>query len=208
MSIRHFEETINGETFTQIHNSVLDCLCKTYNSEGAVYLSKSDLSSMVWDAILKAYGMKDSYVDKDRSVCGLVYTTARRTMLNKIKSESRFIGRRLPLEVINADKGVCNTSDIETGRKYTQQGVLTDRGFDITSDEGYEIIMAEVEKLSETDRIIFEMNTDKIPHKKIAEFCGITEVNARRRWFEIKKKLLKNKYIRTRVHDLGYAAAA
>lgn len=208
MRIRHFEETINGETFTQIHNSVLDCLCRTYNSKGAVYLSRSDLSSMVWDAILKVYEMKGEYVDKDRSACGLIYTTARRAMLNHIKSESRFVGKIIPLEVINVEKGTFNTSDNETGRKFTESGIGADREFDCTFGEGFDIIMSEVDKLSDLDKAIFEMNMDKIPHKEIAELCGISCVNARRRWFEIKKKLLQNKYIRMRVFDLGYSVAS
>jgi DNA-directed RNA polymerase specialized sigma24 family protein len=78
-----------------------------------------------------------------------------------------------------------------------------DKEFDTTFGEGLEIIEREVEKLSELDRKIYEMNLDNIPHKEIADACNISYVNARKRWHDIRKKLLKNQYIHNRACELG-----
>ena len=57
--------------------------------------------------------------------------------------------------------------------------------------------------LSDMDKRIYELNLDRVPNKEIASMCGITPANARKKWFDIRRRLLKNKYIFNRVHELG-----
>ena len=109
----------------------------------------------------------------------------------------------VPMERINVDKGCFNTADVETGRKYTTTGIAAGSEFDTTFGEGLEIIEQEVDKLSELDRQIYELNLDGVPHKQIAVICNISCVNARKRWYEIRQRLLKNKYIFNRASELG-----
>jgi hypothetical protein len=109
----------------------------------------------------------------------------------------------VPMEIINVEKGCFNTADLETGRKYSMSGIGVGREFDTSFGEGLEIISQEVEKLSEMDRKIFELNLDNVPHKEIAELCGITCGNARKKWHDIRKRLLKNKYIFKQACELG-----
>jgi DNA-directed RNA polymerase specialized sigma24 family protein len=82
-------------------------------------------------------------------------------------------------------------------------GIGVGREFDTSFGEGLEIISQEVEKLSEMDRKIFELNLDNVPHMEIAELCGISCGNARKKWHDIRKRLLKNKYIFKQACELG-----
>lgn len=110
------------------------------------------------------------------------------------------------MEQINSDKGYYNTADVETGRKFTNTGIGVDREFDISVGEGLTIIGEELDRLSELDRKIFELYLDEVPQKEIAVKCGISYVNVRKRIFDIRKRLLRNKYIFTKVHDMGLVA--
>lgn len=110
------------------------------------------------------------------------------------------------LECIDTEKGYYNTADRETGRKYTFSGVGVGREFDTTLGEGIGIIEKELNELSELYRLIFELNLDDIPQKEIARICDISYANVRKRWFEIRKRLLKNKYICHRAQELGLVA--
>jgi DNA-binding CsgD family transcriptional regulator len=69
-----------------------------------------------------------------------------------------------------------------------------------------DIIESEVSKLSDLDREIYELILDGVPQKEIAMICNISHANVRKRWFEIRKKLLKNKYISNRAHEMGLVA--
>ena len=111
----------------------------------------------------------------------------------------------VPMEIVNTDKGIFNTSDTETGRKFTTTGVGVGREFDTTFGEGLEVIEHEVDKLSDIERQIYELMLDKVPQKEIASICGLTHVNVRKKWYDIRKKLLKNNYILSRVHEMGLA---
>ena len=64
----------------------------------------------------------------------------------------------------------------------------------------------ELDRLSDLDREIIEMYLDDVPQKVIAEHCGISYSNVRKRVHEIKKKLLSNSYISKMVDELALAA--
>ena len=198
-----FIETINGVTLSQIHESAFRKIVGSYNPEGSVYVSMDDLDEIAWNATMTVYEKKDDYVKKDKNVCGLACTIAHNDLMTHLKKSMKKNNSSVPMEIINIEKGCFNTADAETGRKYSMSGIGVGREFDTTFGEGLEIIRLEVEKFSELDRKIFEMNLDKIPHKEIAEICGITCGNARKKWHDIRKRLLKNKYIFRQASELG-----
>lgn len=205
MRVNIFEENINGTTLTQMHDAALKALIRAYNPEGTVYVSREDLDNMAWEAVMKVYEKKDSYVKKGMSVCGLACTIAHNDLMTYLNSAMRRNMTTVPMEIVNTDKGIFNTSDTETGRKFTTTGVGVGREFDTTFGEGLEVIEHEVDKLSDIERQIYELMLDKVPQKEIASICGLTHVNVRKKWYDIRKKLLKNNYILSRVHEMGLA---
>jgi hypothetical protein len=66
----------------------------------------------------------------------------------------------VPMEIINTERGIYNTADAETGRKFTLTGVGVGKEFDITSGEGLEVIESEVDKLSDIDKSIYEKDKE------------------------------------------------
>ena len=203
MIIRPFNETINGVSLTQIHESAFRKIVRAYNSDGSVYVSMDDLDEIAWNATMTVYEKKDDYVKKDKNVCGLACTIAYNDLMTHLKKSMRKNCATVPMEIINVEKGCFNTADAETGRKYSMSGIGVGREFDTTFGEGLEIIRQEVEKLSEMDRKIYELNLDNVPHKEIAELCGISYSNAKKKWHDIRKRLLKNKYIFRQASELG-----
>ena len=75
-------------------------------------------------------------------------------------------------------------------------------GFDI---EGVEIIESEIGKLSYVEQQIYEMMLDRVPQKVIAATLNLSHSNVRKKWHDIRKKLLKNKYIFGKLRDMGLA---
>lgn len=203
MTRRLFNETINGATLTQIHDSAFRKIVRAYHQDGAVYLSWDDLDEIAWNATMTVYEKKDNYVKEDKNVCGLACTIAYNDLMTRLKKSLRRNMETVPMEHLNVEKGCFNIADTETGKKYCSVGVGVGREFDTTFGEGLEIIENEVDKLSELDRQIYELNLDGVPQKQIAEICDISYANARKRWYEIRKRLLKNKYISNRAHELG-----
>ena len=203
MTERLFNETINGASLSQIHNAAFGSLLRAYHSDGSVYMSWEDLDEIAWYATTAVYEKRDSYVKKDKNVCGLACIIAYNELMSRLNKGMKKNMVTSALEVVDTDKGSYNTADTETGRNYTHFGIGVDKEFDTTFGEGLEIIEREVEKLSELDRKIYEMNLDNIPHKEIADACNISYVNARKRWHDIRKKLLKNQYIHNRACELG-----
>ena len=203
MTERLFNETINGVSLSQIHNAAFASLLRAYHSDGSVYMSWEDLDEIAWYATMAVYEKRDSYVKKDKNVCGLACTMAYNELMSRLNKGMRKNKLTAALEVVDTDRGSYNTADAETGKNYTHFGVGVDREFDTTFGEGMRIIEREVEKLSKLDRKIYEMNLDHVPHKEIAEACHISYVNARKRWHDIRKKLLKNEYIFNRAYEMG-----
>ncbi|MBR5567910.1 MAG: sigma-70 family RNA polymerase sigma factor [Bacteroidales bacterium] len=197
------KETINGATFNEIHDSAFMKVRRSYNPDGSVYVSRDDLDEIAWNATISVYEKKDDYVEEEKNVCGLACTIAYNDLMSYLKKSMQKNMSSVPMEVIDTDKGCYNTADAETGRKYTTTGVGVGREFDTTFGEGLEIIEQEVEKMSELDRKIYELNLDGVPQKEIAVICDISYVNARKRWHEIRQRLLKNKYIFNRATELG-----
>ena len=206
MTDRLFDVTINGASLTQIHDSAFANLVRVYNPAGSVYVSKEDLDKMAWEAIMTVYEKREQYVREDKNVCGLACTIAYNDLMNHLNKSMKKNKRSVPMEQINSEKGYYNTADAETGRKFTRTGVGVGREFDISGREGLDIIGAELNRLSELDRKIFDLYLDEVPQKEIAVKCGISYANVRKRIFDIRKKLLRNKYIFTRAHDLGLVA--
>ena len=200
---RPFNETINGVTLTQIHEAAFRKIVRAYNSNGSVYVSRDDLDKIAWNATMTVYEKKDDYVKKEKNVCGLAGKIAYNDLMSHLNKSMKKNSSSVPMEIINVEKGCFNTADLETGRKYSMSGIGVGREFDTSFGEGLEIISQEVEKLSEMDRKIFELNLDNVPHKEIAELCGITCGNARKKWHDIRKRLLKNKYIFKQACELG-----
>ena len=203
MTERLFIETINGVTLTEIQKAAFASLLRAYHSDGSVHMSWEDLDEIAWYATMAVYEKSENYVQEDKNVCGLACRIAYNELMNRLNKAMKKNKASVPMEIINTDKGCYNTADAETGRKFTHFGIGVGREFDTTSREGLSIIKKEVEKLSALDRKIYEMNIDHIPHKKIAEECNITCVNARKRWHDIRKKLLKNQYIFSRASEMG-----
>lgn len=203
MTRRLFNETINGATLTQIHDSAFRKIVRAYHQDGSVYLSWDDLDEIAWNATMTVYEKKDNYVKEDKNVCGLACTIAYNGLMTRLKKSLKRNMAAVPMESLNIEKGYFNTADTETGKKYCSGGVGIGREFDTTFGEGLEIIGQEVDKLSELDRRIYELNLDGVSQKQIAEICNISYANARKRWHDIRKRLLKNKYISNRAHELG-----
>ena len=206
MKGRLFEVTINGATLTEIHDSALTNLIRVYNPAGSVYVSRDDLDNMAWEATMSVYEKREQYVREDKNVCGLACRIAYNDLMNHLNKSMKKNMRSVPMEQINSDKGYYNTADAETGRKFTNTGIGVDREFDISMEESLNIIGEELNRLSELDRKIFDFFLDGIPQKEIAVKCGISYAHVRKRIFDIRKKLLQNKYIFTRVHDMGLVA--
>ena len=206
MTSRLFEVTINGATLTEIHDSALANLIRVYNPAGSVYVSRDDLDNFAWEATMTVYEKREQYVREDKNVCGLACRIAYNDLMNHLNKSMKKNMRSVPMEQINSDKGYYNTADVETGRKFTNTGIGVDREFDISVGEGLTIIGEELDRLSELDRKIFELYLDEVPQKEIAVKCGISYVNVRKRIFDIRKRLLRNKYIFTKVHDMGLVA--
>ena len=202
MARKTFDETINGVTLTQIHDSAFRNIIRAYRPDGSVYVSREDLDDIAWNATISVYEKKDDYVKKDKNVCGLACTIAYNDLMNHLNKSMKKNKESMPMESLNIEKGCFNAADTETGRKYAA-GIGVGREFDTTFGEGLDIIEHEVEKLSELDRQIYELNLDGVPQKQIADICDITYGNARKRWHEIRKRLLKNKYIFSRAYELG-----
>ena len=76
MTRQLFNETINGASLTQIHDSALRKIVRAYNPDGSVYVSRDDLNDIAWNATMTVYEKRDSYVRQDKSVCGLAGTIA------------------------------------------------------------------------------------------------------------------------------------
>ena len=57
--------------------------------------------------------------------------------------------------------------------------------------------------MSDIDKCIYEFMLDRVPQKVIAITLGISHSNVRKRWHDIKKKLLRNNYIFRRAKELG-----
>ena len=207
MTIKLFEETINGSTLTQMHDAAFDNLVRVYNPGGSVHVSKDDLDAFAWEAVMKVYEKKDNYVEEDKNACGLACRIAYNDLMTYLKQAMKRNIETIPMEIIDTEKGVYNTADVETGRKFTTTGIGVGREFDVTFGEGMEIIEKEVAKMSHIDRQIFEMMLDRVPQKVIAETVGISHSNVRKRWHDIRKRLLKNKYILSKAREMGLAAA-
>lgn len=203
MTRQIFNETINGASLTQIHDSAFRNIVRVYNPEGSVYVSKDDLDDIAWNATMTVYEKKDSYVREDKSVYGLANAIAYNDLMTHLKKSMKKNMKSVPMECVNTEKGYFNAADTETGRNYTVGGIGVDKEFDTSFGEGMDIIESEVSKLSELDRKIYELNLDGVPHKEIAQMCNISYANARKKWFDIRKRLLKNKYIFTRAQELG-----
>lgn len=203
MSRNLFTETINGATLNQIHDSAFSNLVRAYHKGGSVYVSQDDLDEIAWNATITVYEKRDSYVQEDKNVCGLACTIAYNDLMKYIKKSKKKNESSVPMEQIDTEKGRFNVADRETGRRFCCSGVGVGREFDTSFGKGMEIIEGEVLKLTDIDRRIYEMNLDGIPHTKIAEVLGITPGNARKKWHDIKKRLLRNKYIFNRAHELG-----
>ena len=205
MRVNIFEENINGTTLTQMHDAALKALIRAYNPEGTVYVSREDLDNMAWEAVIKIYERKDTYVKKGMSACGLACTIAHNDLMTYLVSAMRRNMSTVPMEIVNTDKGLLNTADTETGRKFTLTGIGVGREFDTTFGECMEVIEQEIDKLPAIERQIYELMLDKVPQKEIASICGLSYVNVRKKWYDIRKKLLKNNYILSRVHEMGLA---
>lgn len=203
MSRNLFTETINGATLNQIHDSAFSNLVRAYHKGGSVYVSQDDLDEIAWNATITVYEKRDSYVQEDKNVCGLACTIAYNDLMKYIKKSKKKNESSVPMEQIDTEKGRFNVADRETGRRFCCSGVGVGREFDTSFGKGMEIIEGEVLKLTDIDRRIYEMNLDGIPHTKITEVLGITPGNARKKWHDIKKRLLRNKYIFNRAHELG-----
>lgn len=206
MTFKLFEETINGSTLTQMHDAALDNLVRVYNPGGSVHVSKDDLDAFAWAAVEKVYEKKDSYVEDGRNACGLACTIAYNDLMTYLKKAMKKNIETIPMEIIDTEKGTYNTADAETGRKFTTTGVGVGREFDVTSDEGLDIIEGEVDKMSYIDQQIYELMLDRVPQKVIADMVGISHTNVRKRWHDIRKKLLKNKYIFGKCREMGLAS--
>ena len=206
MTDRLFEVTINGATLTQIHNSALANLIRVYNPAGSVYVSRDDLDNIAWEATMSVYEKREEYIREDKNVCGLACKIAYNDLMSHLNKSMRKNMRSVPMEQINSDKGYYNTADAETGRKFTSTGIGVGREFDISAGEGLSIIGNELDRLPELDKKIFELFLDEVPQKDIAIKCGISYANVRKRIYDIRKKLLNNKYICSRAHDLGLVA--
>lgn len=203
MTVRLFNEAINGTTLTQMHDAAFDTLVRVYNTGGSVYVSREDLDRMAWEAVTKVYEKRDSYVRDDKNACGLACTIAYNDLMTYLKQAMKRNMESVPMEIINTERGIYNTADAETGRKFTLTGVGVGKEFDITSGEGLEVIESEVDKLSDIDKSIYELMLDRVPQKVIAITLGISHSNVRKRWHDIKKKLLRNSYIFRRAKELG-----
>ena len=203
MTRKTFNETINGATLTQIHDSAFRNIIRAYNPDGSVYVSRDELDEIAWNATMTVYEKKGDYVKNDKNVCGLACTIAYNDLMTHLKKSMKKNMVSVPMELLDIERGSFNTADAETGRKYTTTGVGVGREFDTTFREGMEIIEHEVEKLSDLDRQIYELNLDGMPQKQIADICDITYGSVRKRLYDIRKRLLKNKYIFSRAHELG-----
>lgn len=201
-----FNETINGASLTQIHDSAYQNVIRAYHQGGSVYVSRDDLNDIAWNATMTVYEKRDEYVREDKNVCGLACTIAYNDLMTHLKRSIKKNMSTVAIEEINAEKGYYNTADRETGRKYSYSGIGVGREFDDCFGEGMDIIESEISKLSDLDREIYELILDGVPQKEIAMLCNISHANVRKRWFEIRKKLLKNKYISNRAHEMGLVA--
>lgn len=201
-----FNETINGVSLTQIHDSAYQNVVRAYHQGGSVYVSRDDLNDIAWNATMTVYEKRDEYVRDDKNVCGLACTIAYNDLMTHLKRSIKKNMSTVAIEEINAEKGYYNTADRETGRKYSYSGIGVGREFDDCFGEGMDIIESEISKLSDLDREIYELILDRVPQKEIAKVCNISHANVRKRWFEIRKKLLKNKYISNRAHEMGLVA--
>ena len=201
-----FNETINGASLIQIHDSAYNNVVRAYHKGGSVYVSRDDLNDIAWNATMTVYEKRDEYVKEDKNVCGLACTIAYNDLMTHLTRSMKKNKATVPMESINTEKGYYNTADQETGRKYTYTGIGVGREFDDTFSEGLDIIEREVEKLSDLDREIYELSLDGVPQKEIARICNISHANVRKRWFEIRKRLLKNEYISNRAHEMGLVA--
>ena len=198
--------TINGVSLTQIHELVFSSLVRAYNPKSSIYVSKDDLETIAWEATESVFEKKDDYVKKDKNVCGLACRIAYNSLMTHIAKSKRKSLRFVPMENINKNNDCYNTADVETGRKFTQTEAGAGKEFDTTAGEGLKIINMEFDRLSDLDREIIEMYLDDVPQKKIAEHCGLSYSNVRKRVYEIKQKLLRNAYIRSRVNEMYPAA--
>jgi RNA polymerase sigma factor (sigma-70 family) len=201
-----FNETINGASLIQIHDTAYKNVVRAYHQGGSVYVSRDDLNDIAWNATMTVYEKREEYVKEDKNICGLACTIAYNDLMTHLKRSMKKNMAAVPMESINTEKGYYNTADIETGRKYTYSGIGVGRELDDTFGEGMEIIEREVNKLSELDREIYEMSLDGVPQKEIARICNISHSNVRKRWHEIRKRLLKNEYISNRAHEMGLVA--
>ena len=206
MTQRLLNETINGTSLKQIHASAYENVLRAYHKGGPVYISRYDLNDIAWNATITVYERRNEYVKNDKNVCGLACTIAYNDLMTHLKKSKKKNMSTIPIEYIDMEKGYFNTADRETGRKYTYSGIGVGKEFDTSFGEGMDIIENELGKLSELDRQIFELNLDEVPQKEIARICNISYANVRKRWFDIRKRLLKNRYICHRAHELGLVA--
>ena len=206
MTIQLFEETINGSTFTQMHDAAMDFLIRVYNPEGSVHVSKDDMDAMAWDAVSTVYEKKERYIKQGKDACGLACTIAHNALMTHLKQSMKRNMENIPMDVINTEKGVYNAEDVETGKKITTRGIGVGREFDITFGEGIEIIESEIDKLSFVEKQISEMILDLVPQKDIAKALNMSYSNVRKKLFDIRKKLMKNNYILGKLCEMGLAS--
>ena len=207
MNKRFIKETINGVTLEEIQAAAFKNIKRAYWTGGSVYLSNADLDSIAWGATMKVYEMRDEYVQKGKNVCGLACKIAYNDLMDYIKKEGIRKERFIPIEYVDVERGCWNVVDMETGRKVTYGGIGVDKGFDITAGEGLNRINQAVEsRLSEQEQVVFNMNIDGYNHKEVAQVCEISYCNARKKWHDVKKKLLEDKYVSSRAKELGLVA--
>ena len=58
MTRKTFNETINGATLTQIHDSAFRNIIRAYKPDGSVYVSRDELDEIAWNATMTVYEKK------------------------------------------------------------------------------------------------------------------------------------------------------
>lgn len=195
--------TINGSTLSQIHSSAFNYLKHIYRRGEGAYLSTDDLNEIAWNATIKVFEKRSKYVTEGKNVCGLACTMARNELMDCIDSQMKMKLRSLPLDLVADGGGLYNVKDNEVGKTFVNDNVLDSNGFTVTFDELREVLENELETLSDIERTIYELRMDKVPYAEIAKICGITAGNARKKWHDIKVRLLRNTYISSRARDFG-----
>ncbi len=203
MSANVHDLTINGSTLSQIHSSAFNYLKRFYRRGEGAYLSTDDLNEIAWNATIKVFEKRAKYLAEGKNVCGLACTMAKNELVDCIDNQMKMKVRSLPLDLVGDGGGLFNVKDNEVGKTFVSDNVLDSNGFTVTFDELREVLEYELDNLSDIERTIYELRMDKVPYTEIAKICDITEGNARKKWHDIKKRLLRNSYIRSRARDFG-----